>query len=108
MGHRARVFEPFTTAQAARIGLTEAALRGPAVRREHHGVYVEPDVDTSVAAARLVLPADVLLDGVSALYALGVEVDTHRPLRFVTAHPHQVRRTRLLPTVAANGVRSPC
>lgn len=90
------MWNPFTTAGAADVGLTPGALRGAAVRREHHGVYVEafvePSVEGSVAAARLVLPTDALLDGVSALHALGVEVGAPRPLRFVTAHPHQVRR----------------
>jgi hypothetical protein len=100
------VLEPFTTAQATDVGLTQAALRTPVVRREHHGVYVEsflePSVETSVAAARLVLPDDALLDGVSALHALGVTVGQARPLRFVSAHPHQVRR----PGIHVRRVRS--
>lgn len=54
--------------------------------------FVEECLDTSIAAAWLVLPNDVLLDGVSALHGLGVEVGAPRPLRFVSAHPHQVRR----------------
>lgn len=90
------MIDPFTAASAADLGLTAAALRGPAVRREHHGVYVEafvePGVEVSVAAARLVLPEDALLDGVSALHALGVTVADPRSLRFVSTHPHQVRR----------------
>ena len=90
------MFRPFTTAQASAVGLTPDTLRTTRVRREHHGVYVESFLDAdpglSVAAARLVLPRDALLDGVSALHALGVEVGEPRPLRFVTAHPHQVRR----------------
>lgn len=114
MGHGALVLEPFTTARATDVGLTAATLRGGAVRREHRGVYVEsflePSVETSVAAARLVLPRDALLDGVSALHALGVTVGDPWPLRFVSAHPHQVRRpgihvrrTRLLPPADAPG-----
>ena len=87
---------PFTTTQAATDGLSEAALRSRAVRREHHGVYVdarlEPSVGLSVAAARLVLPKDAVLDGVSALHTLGVDVGDPRPLRFASAHRHQVRR----------------
>lgn len=90
------MFRPFTTAQAPEVGLTPDTLRTSRVRREHHGVYVEsflePDLDLGVAAARLVLPDDALLDGVSAFHALGVEVGAPRPLRFVTTHPHQVRR----------------
>ncbi len=87
---------PFTRSQVSGAGLTPWDLRGPQVRREHHGVYteayVEPDPATSVAAARLVLPGDVLLDGVSALQAVGVTLGDELPLQFVTAHPHQVRR----------------
>lgn len=105
---------PFTTAQAAAAGLSEAALRTRAVRREHHGVYVdarlEPGLALSVAAARLVLPADAVLDGVSALHALGVDVGDPRPLRFASTHRHQVRRpgirvrrVRSLPPVDAHG-----
>ena len=97
---------PFTTAQAAADGLSEAALRTRAVRREHHGVYVDarqaPRVELSVAAARLVLPADAVLDGVSALHALGVAVGDARPLRFASAHRHQVRR----PGIRVRRVRS--
>jgi hypothetical protein len=106
VGHGARVLEPFTTVGATDVGLTAAGLRGPAVRREHHGVYVEsfvePGVGTSIAAARLVLPGDALLDGVSALHALGATVGEPRPLRFVSTHPHQVRR----PGIRVRRVRS--
>jgi hypothetical protein len=49
-----------------------------------------------VAAARLALPARVLVTGVTALWCFGVEVGPPRPLQFVTDHPHQVRRPRLL------------
>lgn len=112
------MFRPFTTAQAAEVGLTPDTIRGTATRREHHGVYVEaflePDADLSVAAARLVLPEDVLLDGVSALQALGVEIGSERPLRFVSRHPHQVRRpgvrvrrVQALPEAVADGVVAP-
>lgn len=90
---------PFTRSQVASTGLTTWDLRGPQVRREHHGVYaeahLEPDVATSIAAARLVLPADALVDSVSALQSMGVDLGPERPLRFVSAHPHQVRRPGL-------------
>ena len=90
------MFRPFTTAQAAEVGLTPDTIRSGRTRRVHHGVYVESfleaDPALDVAAARLVLPRDVLVDGVSALHALGVEVGDPRPLRFVSTHPHQVRR----------------
>lgn len=112
------MFQPFRTAQAREVGLTPDTLRSSRTRREHHGVYVEsclePDLALSVAAARLVLPADALLDGVSALHALGVEVGEPRPLRFVSTHPHQVRRPGVrvrrvpkLPTSTDTGVVAP-
>ena len=90
------MFRPFTTAQAREVGLTPDTVRTRRVRRVHQGVYVEsflePGLELDVAAARLVLPTDALLDGVSALHALGVEVGDAHPLRFVSTHPHQVRR----------------
>lgn len=97
---------PFTTAQAAADGLSEAVLRSRAVRREHHGVYVdarlEPSIELSAAAARLVLPTDAVLDGVSALQTLGVDVGSRWPLRFASEHRHQVRR----PGIRVRRVRS--
>ena len=100
------MFEPFRTSRASDVGLSPAALRTATVRRLHHGVYaesfLEPGVELDVAAARLVLPADALLDGVSALQALGVAIGEPRPLRFVSAHPHQVRR----PGVVVRRVRA--
>ena len=87
---------PFTTADALAHGYGRGALRGRSVRRELRGVYVpgwaDDSLPTRVEAARQVLPADVVPDGVTALQLLGVEVGTAQPLRFVSAHPHQVRR----------------
>ena len=91
--------ESFTTAQARAHGFGRGALRGRSVRRELRGVYLPAWADTSLVnrleAARLVLPGDVQPDGVTALHLLGVEVGAAEPLRFVTAHPHQVRRPGL-------------
>ena len=91
---------PFTTAEAKTRGIGRGALRGPAVRREFRGVYALADSPSgladAIAAARRVVPGDVLLDGTTALRSYGVEVGEERPLRFVTAHPHQVRRPGLL------------
>ena len=86
----------FTTAQAHQHGFGRGALRGGSVRRQLRGVYVPAWADdglvTRVEAARRVLPEDARPDGVTALQLLGVAVGTTEPLRFVTAHPHQVRR----------------
>lgn len=75
--------------------------------------FLEPCVETSVSAARRVLPGDALLDGVSASHALGVTVGGARPVRFVSAHPHQVRRpgirvrrVRSLPPVDSDGLQT--
>jgi very-short-patch-repair endonuclease len=93
------VSEAFTTAQADEHGFGRGALRGRTVRREVRGVYLPAWADRSltvrVDAARRVLPRDVRPDGVTALQLLGVEVGATEPLRFVTAHPHQVRRRGL-------------
>lgn len=86
----------FTTAQSRAYGYGRGALRGTSVRRELRGVYLPAWVDRSLAsrveAARRVLPADVRPDGVTALHLLGVSVGDDETLRFVSAHPHQVRR----------------
>ena len=86
----------FTTAQARAHGYGRGALRGRSVRRELRGAYVPgwatDTLATRVEAARQVLPIDAQADGVTALQLLGVEVGAEVPLRFVTAHPHQVRR----------------
>jgi hypothetical protein len=83
----------FTAAEAPDLGVGRGALRGRGVRRELHGVYVpawaEHALTTSVDAARRVLPDDAQPDGVTALQLLGVRLGSERPLRFVTAHPHQ-------------------
>ncbi len=91
--------EAFTTAQAREHGYGRGALRGRFVRRELRGVYLPAWADRSLAArvdaARRVLPGDAQPDGVSALHLLGIEVGAEDPLRFVTTHPHQVRRPEL-------------
>ena len=105
---------PFRASQASKHGYGRGALRGRGVRRELRGVYVDAWVETGlstrIAAARLVLPADAEVDGVTALQLLGIEVGTLGPLRLVTAHPHQVRRAglrvrRSTPAVVAGAAR---
>lgn len=86
----------FTTAHARDLGYGRGALRGRTVRRQLRGAYAPAwAADTlanRVEAARQVLPHDVRPDGVTALRLLGVDVGSEEPLRFVTTHPHQVRR----------------
>ena len=71
----------------------------PYVRRLFTGVYVPADVHVTehllVNGALMVLPADTLVTGVTALRRLGVQVGTVLPLQFVSTHPYQIRRSNL-------------
>jgi hypothetical protein len=63
-------------AQALNAGLTKDFLEGPYVRRLFTGVYVPADVHVTdqvlVNGALMVLPADTLVTGVTALRQLGI------------------------------------
>ena len=71
-------------------------LRGPRYQRLGHGIYAPVAADIRLveraAAALLVLPADALLTGVTALHLHGVEVGEPLPVRAVTATRSQTRR----------------
>ncbi|MFY0407224.1 hypothetical protein [Solicola sp. PLA-1-18] len=79
---------PFTLVQAAAAGLTRKHLRGRRFVQVFRGVYVCAGVELTfallVAAARLVLPADVALSHTSALRWRGVDVAPRLPLHFST------------------------
>lgn len=85
---------PFTVPKALHAGLTRKTLRGRRFRTPHRGTRVLAgttiDEVAAVEAARLVLPRDALATGVTGLRLFGVDVGSAAPLRFVTAHPHQV------------------
>lgn len=72
------VFRPFTTAQAAAAGITEAMLRGPTYRRIFRGVYVAARVRLSlllrVEAALMLFPSGAFASHQTAgrLYRLPV------------------------------------
>lgn len=93
---------PFTTAEAAAAGVGRGVLAGPVVRRLFPGVYVARGTgitdDLVVRAALRVLPPDTLATSVTALRRYGVAVGSPAPLRFVTAHPHHVRRPQFVVT----------
>lgn len=106
---------PFTTAQALAAGVGRGVIDSPGVRTLLPGVHLAAGrpvtFPTMVAAARMVLPADALLTGPSALRLAGLTVGPLRPLHFVSAHPHQVRRrgvrvirVRTLPPASAGVV----
>jgi hypothetical protein len=92
--------EAFTTAEAARRGIGRGRLRGPVVHRELRGVYLTSEGERSerdrVRAALLVLPKDAVVDSVTALRLHGVDLTGGDPLRFVSEHPHQVRRPEVV------------
>ena len=77
--------EPFTTARARALGLSEkrvrAALRDGLIRRVLHGVYLrcdQPDtVDTRAACAALVVARGSVLRDRTAAWIHGVEALTH-------------------------------
>jgi very-short-patch-repair endonuclease len=86
---------PFTLAEARTAGLTRKVLRGKRFASTGRGTYVRsptPDENVLVAGALLTLPPGTVAAGVTGLRLLGVMVGTADPLRFVTTHPHQVRR----------------
>ncbi len=69
---------PFTARTAAAAGVTRNGLRTPAWRRLFRGVWIAAhlplDRSTWLAAARLVLPVDAVLCGLSAVDQYGVDV----------------------------------
>lgn len=69
---------PFTSRTAAALGVSRHALRGSQWRRLFRNVWIAAhlplDRSTWLAAARLVLPVDAVLCGLSALDAYGVDV----------------------------------
>lgn len=96
---------PFTVAAARAAGVSRNTLRGRRLQSPHHGLRIPTvavaDERTTVAAARLVLPSDALATGVTGLRVFEVDVGTAAPLRFVTAHPRQIRRPGLRVTRVA-------
>ena len=97
---------PFTVATALDAGVSAKALRGRRFTAPHRGVRqvagAPTDLRAAIDAARLILPPDALVTGVSGLQVFGVDVGSTRPLRFVTAHPHQIRRPGIVVTRVAS------
>lgn len=83
---------PFTLELARSLGMERP--RGVGVRRIAPRVYsvVEPDFRERVAAQLATLPADVLVDGVTALRLHGIDLGPALPLRFCSPRGVQVRR----------------
>jgi hypothetical protein len=91
--------EPFRLDQAPARGLTRDMLRTARYRRLGHGIYTETDrpveLGDQVAAARLVLPADAVVTGVTALHLQGVTLGDPLPVRASTATSTMTRRAEL-------------
>jgi hypothetical protein len=92
--------EPVVSAEAGSRGFSRGQLRGARVRRLFPGVHADRSAELTlplvVAAARRLLPPDAVATGPTALRLLGVRAGPLRPLRFLTTHPHQVRRPGLV------------
>lgn len=111
---------PFTSAQAARSGVTWKALQSRRFRRLFPDVYVWSGLDVDllvrVRGALLKLPPDAVVSGVTAARLWGFDPIGHRELHFATRsdvrtrlpvrlhrHLHEVARVRRhgVPTTAA-------
>lgn len=90
---------PLTTAEALAVGWSRGRLAGPGARRLFPGVHLPSTspltLSVLVDGARLLLPPDALAASTTALRLADVAVGAIRPLRFLTVHPHQVRRPGL-------------
>lgn len=90
---------PFTAAQALELGVTAKMLEGARFRQLLAGVHVCAGSPLSLLvwlrAASLVLPEDATVTHLTALHVRRVFVGPAWPLRFVSQHPHPVRRTGL-------------
>lgn len=91
---------PFTTAEALAAGLSQTVLSHARFRRIHRGVWVDAHVELDlvmrIAAARLVLPEDVVASHVTALSLLGVESVPQGPLHFSTNSRLRTRQDGLV------------
>jgi very-short-patch-repair endonuclease len=89
---------PFSLRTAERYGVTASALRGRTWRRLLQGVWIlstiTPDREAWVAAARLVMPVDAVLWGLSATTEHGVDVRREDDLDVHVAFTRSVPRRR--------------
>ena len=84
---------PFTAAEAFAAGVSRQTLRGRRIRRLHQTVFVCADLELTleirIRAALLILPADAVVTGVTALRWYGLDVGYDQRLHISTTHPHQ-------------------
>lgn len=88
---------PLTAVMAKQAAIPRHRLRSSQYRQLFRGVFVpasEPlDLTTWVAAARLVLPRDAAVSGLTALQLVGLDVGPTLPLHFITTQDLRCRRT---------------
>lgn len=93
---------PFTTATARRVGIGRGVLAGKRFRQLFRGVWVAADVELTfrvvLAAARLALPADVIVTHTSAMRLYGLEPRTGR-------HPDVEFSTNATTVTMQRGIR---
>lgn len=86
---------PFTSAEAARSGVTWKALQGRRYRRLFPDVYVWSGLDVGLQVlargALLKLPDDTVVSGVTAARAWGFDPSGHRGLHFATQSDARTR-----------------
>jgi hypothetical protein len=106
---------PFTLDSARRLGVTDRMLEGGRFVRLFPRVYRLAQHEMTerdwVTAARLTLPADTYLTGITRIQQLGLDLGPRRPLRFVVErdlHVHLegvfLHRTKRLPPHDAQDV----
>ena len=99
---------PFTNAQAQALGVSSRMLQGQRFRRLHPRVWSLADAELThpqhIEAARLALPADARLTGITRIQDAGLDYGPRFPLRFVVARDHHLdlegiflHRTKVLP-----------
>jgi hypothetical protein len=85
---------PFTRAQAVAAGITPRVLEGVQFIRIHHGVYQHrshpPCFADALRAARLALPQEARITGITRLQELGLDHGPSSPLHFVVEGDHHL------------------
>ncbi|HYI60094.1 MAG TPA: hypothetical protein VEX66_18140 [Microlunatus sp.] len=91
---------PFTAGQALALGSTRDMLRGPAVQRIDRGIFLDARLELTLkwrlAGYLLMLPAETVVDSVTALQLNGVEVGPTEPYRFCTTAEHHPSRPSIV------------
>ena len=91
---------PFTAGQALALGITRDMLRGPAVQRIDRGIFLDARLELTLkrrlAGYLLMLPAETVVDSVTALQLNGVEVGPTEPYRFCTTAEHHPSRPSIV------------